>query len=162
MHYNKLLPFSTGWIIIWQRTWRPEGGTFVTCGFAWSTCTDCSGRSPGRIIQHLLVFPCLRLQTIIILLLNLNLPMIIILWHLCCLFFMYFAIFIVWHLPGHNCNVYYIIFSAPVIHSWTITIWHCRVNNLPALHWLITAILSEAFVLATLKSSPHMVTPAAV
>lgn len=40
MHYNKLLPFSTGWIIIWQRTWRPEGGTFVTCGFAWSTCTD--------------------------------------------------------------------------------------------------------------------------
>lgn len=40
MLYNKSLPFSTGWIIIWKTASRPEGGTFVTCGFAWSTCTD--------------------------------------------------------------------------------------------------------------------------
>lgn len=38
--YNKSLTFSTGWIIIWKRASRPEGEAFVTCAFAWSTCTD--------------------------------------------------------------------------------------------------------------------------
>ena len=33
---------------------------------------------------------------------------------------------------------------------------------MPALHWLTTAILSVALALARLKSSPCMVTPAAV
>lgn len=53
-------------MIIWKRASRPEGEAFVTCEFVWSLVQICSGRSPGRTIQHLPVFLCLRLQTIII------------------------------------------------------------------------------------------------
>jgi len=42
MLYNKSLPFSMGRTIIWKTAWKSDllGGTFVTCGFGWSPCTD--------------------------------------------------------------------------------------------------------------------------
>lgn len=164
MLYNKSLAFSTGWMIIWKRASRPEGEAFVTCEFVWSLVQICSGRSPGRTIQHLPVFLCLRLQTIIIIFLkkselaheNYTMKSLLFILHVFCSIYC-----LVSSWAQLQCLLHHFLCSSYPFMDLHYLALQSKQSNQPALHWLITAILSVSFVLATLKSNPHMVTPAA-